>query len=128
MASLSLNHWFPEVDGIPLKIRARETTEVEYDEILLRARLGDRYHAILTPDIAKIKRELPHLNSALEPFLPSIGSPSPDKVRAAIASGIMKKEEFDGAFTKSTRRVFSVSRAQPDHPALQANANIPPGG
>jgi len=104
--------WQPVVHGQPLKIRCAELTDIEYDEDLLKERLGERYAALLAPDPAKVRRELATLAPLLQPALAQIGSPTPDKVRAAIESGLVKKEEFAGAFTKTVRRQVAVSRQE----------------
>jgi len=106
--------WFPVVEGQRLKVRCRKTIVVEYDEETLRKRLGTRYTAILAPDLRKIRQSLPELHATLEPLLPMIGSPSPDRVREAIQNGVVKTEEFSGAFRKTTRRFVAVGRVRPE--------------
>ena len=106
--------WFPVVEGLRLKVRCRKTLVVEYDEEALRKRLGARYAAILAPDLKKIRQHLPDLLSTLEPLLPMIGSPTPDRVRDAIQKGVVKTEEFSGAFRKTTRRFVAVGRVRPE--------------
>jgi ElaB/YqjD/DUF883 family membrane-anchored ribosome-binding protein len=103
------NIWYPEVDGVRLKVSCRSTSNVEYDEETLRARLGERYSSLLDPDIKKLRAELPNLGNELEPLLDRIGSPSPDKVKAAVENGTVSAEEFKGAFTKTTKEYISVS-------------------
>ncbi len=103
------NIWYPEVDGIRLKVSYRSVPQVEYDEEKLRTRLGDRYHALLEPDIKKLRAELPALEGELEPLLDRIGSPSPEKVKAAVESGTVSADEFKGAFTKTVREYISVA-------------------
>ena len=102
--------WSPEVDGQKLKIRCTETPVVEYDERVLRQRLGERFSAILAPDIRKIRRCLGDLEPALAPYLARVGAPSPAKVRAALEGGLVTRDEFAGAFTKTVRRQVAVSR------------------
>ena len=113
LSALGLAHWYPEVDGVPLKVRCQETAQIEYDEELLRQRLGDRFASILAPDIRKIRRWLPQIQSVFLPILGTIGSPSPDRVRAAVEQGVVRKEEFAGAFKKTTRRLVAVAKVRP---------------
>jgi hypothetical protein len=93
-----------------LKVIYREKTDVEYDEDVLRERLGDRYRMILSPDVRKIKAALGGLKGALEPYLPQIGSPDSSKVRDAVQSGLVTTDEFHGAFVKRRRQTVAVTR------------------
>jgi hypothetical protein len=110
MKKLEREQWFPDVEGQKVKVQSRETVQVDYNEDVLRERLQDRYSQILAPDIKKIRKNLKTLESVLKPELNRIGTPFPDKVRAAIESGIVTKEEFNGAFEKSIKRNVSVSK------------------
>lgn len=111
------NIWYPEVDGVRLKVSYRSVPQVEYDEQTLRARLGDRYHALLEPDMKKLRAEVPALGNELESLLDRIGSPSPEKVKAAVESGTVSADEFKGAFTKTIREYISVATLKKDAPA-----------
>jgi hypothetical protein len=111
MAGLEMKHWYPKIDGQALKVRYRETTAIEYNESLLHNRLGDRYPAILAPDLRKIRLHLDKLESTYSPVLSLIGSPSPEKVRLAIENGIVNKDAFAGAFKKTVKRFVAVGKA-----------------
>jgi hypothetical protein len=104
------NTLFPEVDGQKVKVRFSESTVVKYDEDVLKTRLQDRYRQILAPDPRKIRAHLDELAPALAPVMDLIGSPSADRVRAAVESGAVTKAEFAGAFEKTVRRQVAVSR------------------
>lgn len=106
--------WFPEVGGEHLKISYRSVPLVEYDEEVLRSRLGDRYESILEPDIRKLKAELPNLGSELAPLLGRIGSPSPDKVKEALHEKTVSADEFKGAFTKTMKEYITVAHVPPE--------------
>jgi hypothetical protein len=129
MAARKSPYWYPELDGQRLKVRFAETSVIEYDEPLLRDRLGSRFAAILAPDLRKIRRQLPQLESALTPVLDLVGSPSPEKVRAAVEQGLIAKEEFAGAFKKSVRRLVAVMKAGREEGPKDAgeNAESTPG-
>ena len=99
----------PEVAGARFSVRNTVKTVVDYDEVLLKERLGDDYPLILWPDPAKIKKNLSLVAPLLTPILEQIGSPSPEAVKAAISGGKVKKELFEGAFKKRQTRLFSVS-------------------
>ena len=86
-------------------------SEVEYDEDLLRQRLEDRYEAILKPDIDKIARVLNDIEACFDHVLSVVGTPSPDKVKEAIEEGLVDKEEFDGAFRKTTRPFVTITES-----------------
>lgn len=107
------NALFPEVDGQKLKVRFNETTVVRYDEDVLKTRLQERYRRILAPDPRKIRAHLDELAPALEPVLDLVGSPSAERVRAAVEDGTVTKAEFAGAFEKTVRRQVAVSRFTP---------------
>ncbi len=111
MADRHMKHWYPKIDGQALKVRYNETTAIEYNESLLHDRLGDRYLAILAPDLRKIRANLDKLESLLTPVLSFIGSPSPEKVRLAIEHGIVNKEAFTGAFKKTVKRFVAVGKS-----------------
>lgn len=110
MQALGAAEWMPEIDGRQFKIRYRHATTVEYDEETLRRRLGDRYRLVLGPDPRKLRRHLDEIAALLEPGLDVIGSPVPDKVKEAIASGAVKAEEFKGAFKKTEKDYITVSQ------------------
>ena len=110
MVGLEMKYWYPKIDGQVLKVRCRETTAIEYNETLLHDRLGDRYLAILAPDLRKIRLHLDKLESLFTPVLSLIGSPSPEKVRVSIENGIVNKEFFTGAFKKTVKRFVAVSK------------------
>lgn len=112
MNKLGQRLWTPELDGQQVKVRCSESVVVEYDELILRGRLGERYKAILEPDMKKIKRNLAELGRVLEPLLDIVGSPSPAKVRAAIEQKIVQPNEFAGAFTKSVKRLIGVGKVR----------------
>ena len=104
--------WFPEVGGERLKISYRSVPQLEYDEDLLRLRLGERYASILEPDLRKLKAELPNLGAELEPLLGRIGSPTPERVKAALHDKMVAAEEFKGAFTRTLKEYISVAHVR----------------
>ena len=106
--------WYPAVNGQKLKVRASTLVSVEYDEPMLRERLGGRYTEILAPDLKKIRHCLADLTPVLAPVLDRVGSPAPDKVRAALERGTVSAADFAGAFQKHTRRIVSVARVRPE--------------
>jgi hypothetical protein len=128
MADLQMKYWYPKIDGQALKVRYHESTAIEYNESLLHDRLGDRYLAILAPDLRKIKHNLEKLESLFTPVLSLIGSPSPDKVRVAIENGIVSKESFAGAFKKTVKRFVAVGKAWAGDPVDIADAPEGPQG
>ena len=109
-----LNVWFPTVADQKLKVRCQALPVVEYDTALLRQRLGERYASLLAPDLKKIREHLADIESCLMPVLELVGSPVPAKVKAALEAGTVRREEFAGAFRKSTKRIISVARLRPE--------------
>ena len=112
MAGLDKKYWYPVIEGQTLKVRYRETSVIEYNEAVLRDRLGERYSAILAPDLRKIRLHLSEIDSLFTPVLSLVGTPEPEKVRWAIETGIVNKGEFTGAFKKTVKRYVAVSKAR----------------
>ncbi len=111
---------YPEIGGARLKVSYRSAVQVEYAEEELKSRLGERYRLILKPDPKKLRVELPNLENELEPLLDRIGSPSPDKVKAAVESGVVSAEEFKGAFTKTLREYVTVAMLRGSSSSFEA--------
>ena len=102
--------WSPSLDSKQLTVRYFQKTTIKYDEALLQQRLGDKYLHLLEPDMAKIKTHLQEVAPLLQPALQQIGSPSREKVKAAVEAGTIDRKAFEGAFTKIDASVFSVGR------------------
>ncbi len=120
LAGQRMNLWTAEVDGQSLKVRRQSVQTVEYNEELLRQRLGDRYPHILAPDPRKIRLHLDEIAPALAPYLEQVGSPQPQAVKAALERGLVAKEEFAGAFHKEIRERVAVSRLRASSTAPDA--------
>ena len=112
MAHIGASSMASEVDGVRMVVRHAVKNVVEYNEEVLRERLGPDYRLILWPDPDKIKRNLPIVAPLLMPILDKVGSPSPEAVKAAIASGKLRQEQFDGAFERRQTKTFSIARAR----------------
>jgi len=112
MAPSGCSKWIVEAGGQKLKVACHTKTEIEYDEDLLASRLGERYKAILSPSLKKIRAALPRLGAYLEPVLAQVGSPDPEKVRAAVERGDVSTSEFDGAFVKTEKQTVAVMRVR----------------
>lgn len=110
LAQMQTEVWRPVVEDCELKVFARSSVTIDYDETKLRERLGSRYPSILEPDVRKIRQHLKEVESALAPVLDLIGSPSPDRIRDSIEKGLTRKEEYAGAFEKTTRHKVSVMK------------------
>lgn len=116
LAGMQGRFWFPAVGGQKLVVTPSRRTAIEYDEVLLRQRLGDRYPRILKPDPKKLRQHLDEIEPHLAPVLSLVGSPHPDRVRAAVLSGVVTKEEFQGAFRKEQKASVTVRRAREGDP------------
>lgn len=125
MEQIGQTLWFPDIAGQKLKVRCSKTMVVEYDEEQLRLRLGSRYTEILAPDLRKIRQHLPELLGLLSPFLAVIGSPTADRVRQAVERGLVKTEEFIGAFRKTTKRFVAVGHIQPNYGSPEGSRGQP---
>ncbi len=86
----------------------RTSVKVDYDEAGLRKRLGDRFHLILAPDPRKVGKHLAELRPALEPFLDTIGSVSPELVAQQIGEGALTIHDFAGLFKKEQKSTLIV--------------------
>ena len=113
------------VDGQPVVFRVQTRRKVRYDETKLSQRLGDRYRRILAPDAKKIRKHVDELGSVLAPHLELIGSPTPDRVQAAIAEGVVSADEFRGAFRKETARSLYMRRLAGKKSGPGADENVP---
>lgn len=110
MQATGQSMWTPSLDNKQLTVHYYPKTTVKYDEVVLQQRLGDKYIQILEPDLAKIKAHLAEVTPLLQPLLNQVGTPSREKVKAAVESGAVERHAFDGAFTKTDSPVFSVGR------------------
>ena len=114
MVPAGCSKWLTEAGGERLNVVCNEYVEIHYDDKLLRERLGDRFPTLLSPDIRKIRASLSRLEGCLAPVLAEIGSVDPERVRAAIESGHVTKEDFRGAFTRTRKHRIAVRRPKPD--------------
>ena len=101
--------WHAMLAGQRVSVRHTSSVHIDYNEQLLLQRLGERYVRILRPDITKVRRNLSVVEPQLQPVLLLVGSPDREKVREAITSGIVRQDEFDGAFKKSIRHLLVVA-------------------
>ena len=104
--------WKTQMDGTDINVKCTPITEVTYNELLLRERLGDRYVEILDVDLKKMKDHLPEAQPLLAPLLNLVGTPSREKVRDAIERGRIEPRLFDGAYTKTETHRFAVSSSR----------------
>jgi hypothetical protein len=111
MAGIEKQYCYPVIDAQTLKVRYRQTSVIEYDESVLRERLGERYPAILAPDLRKIRFHLGEIEPLFTPVLNLVGTPTPERVRSSIEKGIVTKNEFSGAFKKTVKSYVTVSKA-----------------
>ncbi len=94
------------------KVSRRQKVEVTYDEELLASRLQERYREILAVDTKKLRKNLDEVAPLLESKLELVGTPTRDKVRAAIESGALQVEDFAGTFEKTVTPMVYVSRVK----------------
>ncbi len=113
MQALNANEWLPRVDGRLFKVRYRHAVNIDYDEDALRQRLGERYRHVLGPDLRKLRYHLDEVTPLLESQMEVIGSPVPDKVKAAVEAGLIRADEFKGAFEKTEKHYITVSQPEP---------------
>lgn len=93
----------------PVRIRLVRQSDIRYNNEMLKERLGERYEALLKPDLEKIREHLDAISPCFDNILEYVGSVSPEKVREAIEDGIVEKEEFDGAYSKTTHRRIDIT-------------------
>lgn len=92
------------------KVSRREVCEIEYNEELLRERLGEeKYRSILSVDWKCVRENFEKLKPFMTPVIELVGVPSADKVKAGIESGALDRAAFSGAFVKRRKVQFAVS-------------------
>ena len=110
MGRAQVERWFPTIDGTALQVNRAVRVKVEYDEELLRDRLGQRFVKLLVPDSKKMAQYKAQVHELLEPMMDTIGRIDREQVRSAVEQGVIRKEEFAGAFKKTERPSVTVSR------------------
>lgn len=113
MKAAGKDHISVEVDEEPLFLVLEQRTEVVYNESLLRERLGDKYAVILDLDPRKLRRYPPEMREAVQPFLSEVGSPSRQRIRAAIENKEIPQSAFEGAFEKNHKTILYVKKRPP---------------
>ncbi|MDT8390755.1 MAG: hypothetical protein RRC34_09645 [Lentisphaeria bacterium] len=98
-----------ELDGDRVKISRVVKTRVDYDEELLKKRLGGAYREILSPDLSRIRRKMRDIRSVFTPVLDIIGAPDPSRVREALNRGIVSPKDFAGAYDKKDEVSIAVT-------------------
>lgn len=109
LAGLSVDELSVDLPTGSARIRLVKQSDIRYNDEMLKERLGDRYEALLKPDLDKIAAHLDAISPCFDNILEYVGSVSPEKVREAIEDGIVEKEEFDGAFSKTTRQRVDIT-------------------
>jgi len=105
--------WSPRLQDLLVRVNYKRNVRVDYNEKLLRERLGDRYPEILSPDVKKIRRHLDEVEGLLKPALLIIGTPDRRKVQEAVTQGGMEFSLFQGAFQKKLDESIAVSARHP---------------
>ncbi|MBN2451190.1 MAG: hypothetical protein JXR77_12420 [Lentisphaeria bacterium] len=98
------------IGGVPIRVSYSRREEVRYDDDLLRERLGPRYADVARPDLRRLRHHLEEIEPLLTPALAVIGAVDRDRVREAIARGVVRAEEFRGAFRRQMVERLAVSR------------------
>ena len=106
--------WRSIIDDEAMIVVHGYRTKVSYDESLLKQRLGGRYNEILEIDGAKIRKNRDIVRPLLEPILARVGTPAASRVESSIRNGLLKLEEFKGAFTKTQTPYISI-RGEKSH-------------
>ena len=100
--------WHSVIDGTPIVIVHKRKADVHYDEPLLRQRLGDKYSEILEIDGTKIRKNRELVRPLIASVLDQVGTPTAARVEAAIRSGVLPMEAFNGAFKKTFTPYISI--------------------
>lgn len=93
-----------------IALELKQQTTIQYNEPILRQRLGKRYLRILMIDTSKIKQHLDELSAVLHPYLEKIGTPSRNLIKDAILKGEIEPSLFQGAFEKKQRTTLYVKK------------------
>ena len=113
MTAAGKDHLSLTVGDETLFLVLEKRSDITYHEELLRERLGAQYSEILEPDPRKMRRIPPEMREALLPFLDQVGSPSRERIRAAIERGVIPQSAFEGAFEKTQRTILYVKKQPP---------------
>jgi len=94
-----------------VKLQRHERVRIEYDDDLLRNRLGDDAWLMLSSiDRNKLKQHEQELPVWLGSYYGQIASLDRRKVRDAVEKGQVDSDLFKGAFTKDSQEVVSITR------------------
>jgi hypothetical protein len=125
MAEAGLDNYQTSIGDRPVRVRVKRTTRVDYDETVLRDRLGDRYALLLEPDVARIRKHLDVVEPLLDPVLDVVGVPARERVEQLVRDGTLAASDFAGAFTKETRTTLYVRRKKVRGPAPRDDESAP---
>ena len=110
MAASGLDNYQTAIGDRPIRVRITRQTKVDYDEDLLRERLGDRYTLLLEPDPTRIRKNMDVVEPLRDPVLDVVGAPSRERVEQLVRDGTIQAGEFSGAFSKEVRTTLYVRR------------------
>jgi len=100
--------WEAALGGRNIEIRVRVREDLEWNDVLLRSRLGSRYESILYPDIKKIREHMDEVAPLLRPALLSVGTPTRKSVWSAVSDGVVSRDEVAGVHTTRQRPILTV--------------------
>ena len=100
------------VDDEAVQVRCLPKIIYEYNENLLKCRLGDRYETILEPDPKRMKLFGPEVRRLLQPILQKIGIPTLARIREAVQCGHIDRRVFEGAFSRKEDVSFAVTHPE----------------
>lgn len=101
-----------ELDGNRVKISRSVQTKVDYNEKILKQRLGGAYKEILVPDLSRIRRNMRDIIGVFGPVLEVVGSPDRIRVKQALDRGIVSPTDFKGAYEKKEEVKIAVMLCQ----------------
>ncbi len=94
-----------------VKLQRHERVRIEYDDCVLRQRLGDEVWLMLSSlDKNKLKQQEQNLPAWLGNHYALVASLDRRKVKEAVEAGQIDGNLFKGAFSKDIQEVVSITR------------------
>jgi len=97
------------LDDERVSLELKQQTSIEYDEKLLKRRLGDTYLDILEIDAVKLRKWSMDTNE-LSDYMDDVGAPSPKKIEVMIENGTLDESDLAGTFKKRITSILYIKR------------------
>lgn len=96
------------LDNERVSLELKQQTSIEYDENLLKKRLGDKYRDILEIDAVKLRNWSIENKEIVWHMAEYLSAPSHNKIEAMIENGKLYERDLAGTFTKRTTSILYI--------------------